>query len=287
MIKSVLASLTGGRSDRSVLDAAVAVGKIDGAAIQCLHTRADIAETAAWFGATTVRSDNFREFAQKLLQDENDMSQQAHSAFRDACERHALSMDGSATKPAGISVSWEEVTTSQDETLRRARFHDLAVVGRDERYSAEQNHNLLMQSGRPILIAPAKPVTAIGRVVAIAWKEGPDAARAITAASPILSRAERIVILSVTEDQVARESERASADHIAMHVGRYGVPTLVQQDISPSVSTTKAIQDMAYGCDADLLVMGAYGHSRMREFVLGGVTEDMLEDCAIPVFMFR
>jgi nucleotide-binding universal stress UspA family protein len=114
-----------------------------------------------------------------------------------------------------------------------------------------------------------------------------EAARAITAASPWLARAEQVFILSVSQNQADGDRDRISAERLAESLKWQGIKAEIGMVYSPSSSEAQSLQNKAYDRDADLLVMGAYGHSRLREFVLGGVTEDILRGCAIPVLMFR
>ena len=288
MIRTILALPTGFGSDKPVLDAAVAAAKIEGAHIECLHTRIDAVETAAWVRALAPqRRESLRELTEEITREEQARSQHAQAAFRDACTRHSLSVMDEPKKPGEVSISWKEVPTLQNEALHRARFHDMVVMGRDPELSRERIINVLMGAGRPVLLAPPTSAEKIGRIVALAWKEGSGAARALMASSSILCRADRVVILSVSEDAGNEEATRASAAQLAKQFLWHGIRAEVLVDHPVSGSASKRIKEMAYNCGADLLVTGAYGHSRLREFVLGGVTSDVLADCAIPVLMFH
>ena len=107
----------------------------------------------------------------------------------------------------------------------------------------------------------------------------------MTAASHILSHAGSVAILSVAEE--SDDSERISAEHLVRNLTWQGIKADVRMCKSPQRSTSQALLDMAYDCDADLLVMGAYGHSRIKEFIFGGVTSDLLKASALPLFMVR
>jgi len=159
------------------------------------------------------------------------------------------------------------------------------VMARDEELWRERIESVLVQSGRPMLLAPPKPVTVIGRKVAIAWKASVESARAVTAASHILSRAEEVFILSVSEDKAGDDTDKLSAEYLAKQLKWHGVAAQVCMEYSPAGSTSMALKEMAYNSDADLLVIGAYGHSRVSEWVFGGVTRDILSECAVPVFL--
>lgn len=286
---SILASLTGLSTDRAVMETAIAAAKVDGGHIQGLHARIDVMETTAMIEMTfPQRRDDFGRVVQKISQEEKERSQHAKTAFEDVCRRHQMPQEEEYREGIRLSASWRETRSFFNETLEEARYHDLVVMGKDEELAADRIKSVLMQCGRPLLMAPPKPGTELGRHIAIAWKASAEAARAVTAASVYLMRAERVSILCVSETQPYDERDRVSAERLAGELRWRGIKAGVQVEYSPSVSTSKAIQNMAYAIDVDLLVMGAYGHSRMREFVLGGVTEDILGGgCAIPVFMFR
>jgi nucleotide-binding universal stress UspA family protein len=119
--------------------------------------------------------------------------------------------------------------------------------------------------------------------VVIAWKEGPEAARAVAAALPILAHARHVTIVSVSEN--GSDEDKGSAKCLATYLRWHGIQAQAEMSKSPSISISKKLEEIALGLDADLLIMGAYGHSRMREFVFGGVTRDLLSACAVPVLM--
>jgi len=286
MTKTILASLSGLSSDRTVLEAAVAAARIEGGHIQCLHTRIDAVETAAVLGLSSPRVD-LHSSLQLIARQEEERSRHARQTFDEVCKRHALSLHDTPGKAAPVSAAWRENQSFLNETLTEARYHELTVMARDEELSSERIVSVLMQSGRPLLIAPAKPAEVMGKKVAIAWKPTAEAARALTAASFILAQAEKVVVLSVSEAMAGDDSDRFSAEHLVRQLAWQGISAEVRMNYSPSVATSQALLDMAYDNDADLLVMGAYGHNRMREFIFGGVTRDLLAASALPVFMVR
>jgi nucleotide-binding universal stress UspA family protein len=286
MTKTILASLTGLGSDRTVLEAAVALARVEGGHIKCLHTRIDPAETAALVGAATPRRDgNLHVTMNRISEEQEERSRHAREAFEDIRKRNALAVSETPAEGTPISVCWAQSTSFLNETLHEARYYDVTVMARDEELSSERIVSVLMQSGRPLLLAPQKPVQVVGRKIAIAWKSTAEAARALTAAASILSHAEKVVILSVSKDKTGDNTDRLSTEHLVRQLAWQGVNAEIRMGYSPSVSTSKALLDMAYDSDADLLVMGAYGHNRVREFVFGGVTRDLLADSALPLFM--
>jgi nucleotide-binding universal stress UspA family protein len=288
MTTTILASLTGLNSDHTVLEAAVAMAKIDGGHIQCLHTRIDAVETAALIGSTAPRRhNNLQHVVQKISEQEEERSRHAKIAFEEAIKRHSLTLRDTPAQEVSISVSWKESETFLNETLDESRYHDLTIMARDEELSSERIISVIMRAGRPILLAPPKPVEVIGRKVAVAWKASMESAHAMTSAMPILSRAETVFILAVSEDKAGDDSDRNSAEHLARQLKWHGVSAQVRMEYSPAGPASTALKEMAYNCEADLLVMGAFGHSRVREFVFGSVTRDVLADSALPVLMCR
>lgn len=286
MIKTILASLTGYASDRTILDAAVAAARMEGAHIHCLHTRVGAIQASALAGYSQAnRHLDLHAVSQQIAAEQAELLRHAKTAFEDACKRHSLPVMDAPSGAVGASASWQDTETLVNETLRQASYHDLVVMARDAELSRERIESVLMLSGRPLLLAPPKPVAVMGRKVAVAWKEGAEAARALTAASSVLSRAEQVFILSVSNNEAGDDTDRFSAETLARKLKWQGIAAQVRMEYSRASSEAVALKEMAYNCDADLLVMGAYGHNRVREFFFGGVTRDVLVDCAIPVFM--
>jgi len=185
---------------------------------------------------------------------------------------------------SGRSLSWLcAESLAPNEAVLRSRLYDLTVVARNNQRRCEQIPDLVMQAGRPILIAPATAPATVGQTVAIAWKPSAESARALTAAAPFIRQARTVILLEMPESGENEPGTRYSAEDLRDVLRWNGVnPHLVFPERG---SVPGAIREAAYGQGADLLVMGAYGHSRMEEFVFGGVTRSILADCDIPVLM--
>lgn len=287
MPRSILASLTGLGTDRAVMEAAIGAARIEGGHVTCLHARVDAIETAAMIEVMFPQQHDGLTVLRQITEEETQRERHAREVFDEAIKQHGLTVRNQPGGEAVISVSWRQTRAFFNETLEEARYHELVVMAKDQELPMERIKTVLMQSGRPLLLAPPKAVAQIGRKVAIAWKEGAEAARAVTAAESILSRAEEVFVLCVSRNKAGDDRDRLSAERLAKSLRWRGVKVEVQMEYVAAAPEAPALRNMAYGKDADLLVMGAYGHSRLREFVLGGVTEDMLDGCAIPVLMFR
>jgi nucleotide-binding universal stress UspA family protein len=285
MPQSILASLTGLGTDRIVMETAIAAARIQGGHITCLHARVD-ALGAAQMVETMFPQSRFEPGQIRAMsQEDTERTAHARAAFDHAVRQHGLSVCD-APGEAPVSLAWLETRSVVDETVEEAWYHDLVVMAREPELAGERIGSVLMQSGRPLLLAPPKPEPILGRNIAIAWKAGAQSARAVTAASSWLERAERIFILNVTHHAAGDDRDRLSAERLAASLRWRGIEAEVQVKTDHATGPeARTLQNMACDKDADLLVMGAYGHSRLREYVMGGVTQSMLEGSVLPVLM--
>ena len=169
-----------------------------------------------------------------------------------------------------------------------ARLYDLAIVGQSERDRVGPEELIvegaLFGSGRPILVVPAdyEGGMRLDRVL-ICWNGGRNAARATANAIPFLSRANAVEIVTVGTDLAAAAA--TSATDLARHLGRHGIQAEVKRIEPGSMKVSAAILDYAAKSNAGMLVMGGYGHSRLREFILGGTTRGVLAAMTVPTLM--
>ena len=140
----------------------------------------------------------------------------------------------------------------------------------------------LMDTGRPLLVVPPTvPQTLLGTVV-IAWKDTAEAARAVAAAVPLLERAERVVIVSVVEEDEPREH---TSDRLLRSLRWHNPNTCVRQLGRERRKPVDVLLQEAERLNASLIVMGGYSHSRLREVVFGGFTNRILSGVDVPVLM--
>ena len=168
------------------------------------------------------------------------------------------------------------------------RAYDLAVLKQSSGDEDVTSHDIieavLFNSGRPVLIVPyiQKAGFSVKRVV-VCWDGSRAAARAVADSLPLIARADNVQVLTVVTGKFD-ENDVAGAD-IAEHLARYKLRTERSRLPAPDIDVANAILSHAADANADLIVMGAYGHSRLRDFVLGGATRGMLQSMTVPTLM--
>lgn len=213
--------------------------------------------------------------------DENDRAaNDARAKFDEAARRAGVSSE-SRTLSASLAGSADRFATI-------ARRFDLAVVGQAEPDRAAPEEliveNALFSSGRPVLIVPyiQKAELTLDRVM-VCWDASRNAARAIADAMPFLKRARVIDVVIVASERI-KSDEIPGAD-IGQHLARHDLKVEVRRIVSPDTDVASTILSHAADTAADFIVMGGYGHSRLREFILGGATRGMLQAMTLPTLM--
>jgi nucleotide-binding universal stress UspA family protein len=206
--------------------------------------------------------------------------------------RQALENFEGIVRKLGVA-SYESRSSNEDEyagLCMQSRYADLLVLGQaappaegDDSVLPDLPDYVLLNCGRPVLLVPRSGrFPTVGKQVLVAWNGSMEAARAVTAALPLLRGAERVT-LAVLGDSADTLGESPGAD-IALYLARHGVNVEVLR--RPAASDPgAALLSLAAELGVDLLVMGAYGHSRFREMMLGGATRTVLAASRIPVLM--
>jgi nucleotide-binding universal stress UspA family protein len=167
-----------------------------------------------------------------------------------------------------------------------ARLRDLTIVPAEANELADQPtaEALIFESGRPVLMVPREPRKSFAlKTATVAWDFSRPATRAIGDALPFLTRAKRVHIVTVTNEK--RIDTRRSGPELAKHLARHGVDVILETVDAQGRSIGESLEAAAREHDSDLLVMGAYGHSRLREFMLGGATRSMIMRPPLPVLL--
>ena len=180
-------------------------------------------------------------------------------------------------------IVWRSaIETPRSFVLDQARAADLVVLARQAHHDPEQGGmslspgDLVMSLGRPLLVVPPGVSYLSGKHIVVAWKDTREARRAVRDALPLLTRAESVTVLSIGPD-----AEDQGADDVRDYLTLHGVATKAVLRTDTAKHAVNELIDFATEHGADLIVSGAYGHTRMREWMFGGMTRDLLQ--ASPV----
>jgi nucleotide-binding universal stress UspA family protein len=275
MIRDIFIPLLRSRSDAAALDAAIALGERHQAHLSALVTIEHPMPVVSDLGYVALDVD------QELLVQARQSAARLVASTRERFARTSLSTEVRSTE---TMLLW-----SEESAAMQARHADLTVLGgRDPDatgpHFALNFKSLLLQSGRPILMVPTEARLRLPlRRVVLAWRPTREATRALHDALPLLSLDTVIDVLMI-DPQVGEGSHgpQPGAD-IAVHLARHGYQVQVLAQPSQGQSSGNAILTHLREADADLLVMGGYGHARWREAVLGGCTRTVLEGARQPV----
>lgn len=203
----------------------------------------------------------------------------------------ALSVFNTEARNAGIAYTETAITGMLYDTAAQvgamARLADLTIMLQPD-YERDTFDNtlpveVLFQCGGPVLFIPHNQKVALAfRRVSIAWDGSRLAARALRDAAPFLMDAQEISIISINE---STKSENPSATDLAAHLARRGLTSKIERASADGLDVQPTILSIAADTGVDLMVMGAYGHSRLQEWILGGVTRGMLRSMTVPTLM--
>jgi nucleotide-binding universal stress UspA family protein len=217
---------------------------------------------------------------------------ESQRAETDKAARAALARFEQTAKRVGISFETCKLSASiagaAEQLGRLARRFDLAIVGQPNRGIAAPtevvDEGVLFESGRPVIFVPfiQKGGFKADRVM-VCWDGSRAATRAIADSLPLLGKAKQVEIVIVANGKT-RDDEIPGAD-LGQHLARHGLKVAVKRIAAPDIDIASAILSYAADSSASLIVMGGYGHSRLREFVLGGATRGLLESMTVPVLM--
>jgi len=269
----------------SNLRAAFALANEVGAHVEGLHVRADPRAAIPYIGEG-MTADVIQELCDAAERDGLERAARAEVLFEKERQRAGLvRVDDDQSGPTP-SAGWNPVVGDIVQVVSaRARTADLSVIGRPGDIAGDGARNLyeglLFRSGRPLLVIPAEQDFTTPRRIAIAWNGSPEAARAVACALPFLIRAEQVTTISVGSFAEGLPDRAALGRYLAWH----GIAAAPADTGEGSDDAGHALLAAARAANAELIVMGAYTHSRWRELILGGVTRYMLENTDVALFM--
>jgi nucleotide-binding universal stress UspA family protein len=210
---------------------------------------------------------------------------------QEVCDKERQAFEHAASL-RGLSAEWRVTEGLEADPAVHARYVDLTILGQvdpdggDTELIRPRPELVALASGRPILAVPyAGQFETVGRRVLIGWNATREATRAVNDAMPLLAAADVVTVLTID----AREGPDAHGElpgaDISLHLARHGVKAAIERTVSAGVPAGEVLLSRAADLGADLLVIGAYGHSRMRELLLGGATRSILQSMTVPVLM--
>ena len=285
-MKTILVPMLGVESDKTVLELASRVARRFAAHIDGLHVQRSAIEEIATL--TMGEGMITQEIWDTIEGDNNRRAETAKAHFVKACLDKSIPLGEKATQEAAWTAGWQcYMGNFRDEIVAQGRLRDLIVVGREHGlfgFTTGDLGAMLMACGRPMLFAPQSLPATMGKTLAIAWKDTAESAHALTAAMPLIKHANHLVLLAAAEGGDAAASQN-SANALAAQLRWHGCDVDVRALACGHRRVAEVLVTEARTADADMLVIGGYGHSRAREFVLVGVTRDLLEACSIPLLV--
>ncbi|MGB0670842.1 MAG: universal stress protein [Rhodospirillales bacterium] len=272
-IRDIMVHVDEGEAGQSRLETAIRLAESHGAHLTGLAT-VTYPELPGF-----IQSQIGREMIEAQHKALREQAQALGEAFSEACRR------------AGIAFEWRAAIGEKLDCLQRhGRYCDLLVDGQRDPKGDDAGSGLpdqlILTLGRPVLVVPHKGHFGVtGKRIMIGWDGSRIATHAVHAAMPFLESADRVDIICVNaKGGVQGDGDLPGAD-LALHLARHDVKAEAHHVVSHDLSAGEVFLSRAAEEGADMLVLGAYGHPRWRELVLGGVTQHVLENMTVPVLM--
>lgn len=294
-IRVTLAPLFQSTGDAGTLQAAFAIAKRFGSHVDALFAQPDPTDMIPLFGEDTS-PDTVRRLRETAIAAAEQQQIAARKTFDQACMTAGIPLANRSDVAAGQpslawtagqpSAAWTDITGRRDDVVaQQALLSDLVVFGTNgvDASSAFRPtfEAVLLKSRRPILLAPKKASEHIGHNVAIAWNGTAEAASALAGAMPFLKEAAAIHLLTAVTPRTVAGSADDAASYLAWH-GIGSERRVIDVDGEP---VGAALMREAVNIGADLVVMGGYGHYRLRERIFGGVTHHVIDHAGLPILM--
>ncbi len=286
-IRKLLLPLTGTAAGEAALSTALMIARLWNAHVTALHVRVDSRDVAPLAGEGLSGA----MIEEMMSATERESNERAH-AVRAMFDRFVAQQDIRIGDPHGIAAgptaSFAAVTGREEDLVsQQARLADLTVVPHPEAgedvSSSDALHAVLFNSGRPVLLSPQVSPRSIGSRICLGWNGTAESASAVAGVLPWLERAEAVRILSADGYQRRGPGAPELAAYLALHGVHADI--MMFKAVNGVVAAGLLAAAREFGCD--LLAMGAYSHSRLRQLILGGVTRHVLENAALPVMMNR
>ncbi|MEQ9639790.1 MAG: universal stress protein [Alphaproteobacteria bacterium] len=278
-MKTILVPIHDDDATEAALTAALHVARRFGSYVEGLHIRR-IPQVIAGEGFV-IPPDRLESMA-----DRGRSSEAEQARFRAFVTNNEIAEGDLSTPSDAVVAGWREIEGQETQVIAEyGRLFDLFVVGRTgNRMIADWMaacEAALFESGRPVLLAPSRAPASVAKRVVIAWNGSTETARTIGLAVPLLQRAEVVQVLTVEGGTVPGPA----GEQVAAHLARYGVATGAETVERGGLTVGEKILDYAGDFNCDLLIKGAFTHSRLRQMIFGGPTQQILNAAEMPVLL--
>lgn len=285
-LKVILVPVTGNDTDRIALDAAMTVAGLSNAHIQVLFLHRDPKDVMVphvGFGLSGGVIDSLIHSAIAQTDIARKIATASYNTWQQ--ETGCREQDDPSLADTATSSFSESIGDIFGNITRFGRLADVICMMRaTEETGADQDSLIqaaLMETGKPVILLSVDTKMESIKSVAMAWNGSREAARAVSLAMPLLETADSVSVLAATSNDVKPEDVTAFTESLRWH----GINANAKMFALNGADLPQQLQDEALKCNAELLILGAYSHSRLREFVLGGVTDDIVNTGHMPVLL--
>lgn len=283
-LRVILARLTGADLDEAVMDGALALasGASEGH-IHALMVRPDPRLTLPSPSEEGMSPALYDAIFESLERAETEKARNVRAKVESWCSVKGVKVQPRAATPLSVDFT-DFIGLERNILAEEARLADITVMAlSNATVDNEAFESALLESGRPVMLVPSlsKPATSISNIL-VAWNDSPEAARAVSAAIPLMRKAAKVTVITVADGPL-RET---AADRLVNYLMQEGitVSAMHSENLKDTMVENRLLQ-AAQDTDADLLVMGGYTHSRTKELIFGGVTRHLVRHSPIKTIM--
>jgi len=284
IIRKILAPVRGDGNGKYVVDQAIAIARQSNAHVDVVYIKKGL-EAPPPYGiplSPSMRSGIMEAIATR----ESSEIEMVKSHYDRLCEQyHLLQSDGSPGPEKQVTISWSAHVGRQSKMVAKlGKFSDLIVIPRPDpvnRIGINTLEESLFHTGKPVLVVPRKLTQTLGKHIGIAWNASDASSTALTLALSLISTADKVTILTAGTTDNNRQQASLLADYLKWHE----VDASIRLFKSDKRRIGTRLMAEASDCGADMLVLGAYGHNRHKEILLGGVTEHIIWNLELPILM--
>ncbi len=284
-IRLILCALAGGSGDAGAITAGLRVAQRFDAHLRAVHVTGGLTDHLPHVDESMSQRQIAREF-EAMTARRNAAGIQAETSFREACERTGVPLRDAPSGATGATASWRGLEGRPEVVVSEfARTHDLVVMSALDRHDVVPGRDLvegaLFGAGRPVLVVPETVPDSLGERVFIGWNRSAQSARAVAGGMALIEAGKHVTIAYVDTGAKAGPGPEDLVEALRWH----GVEANIQPIAAEGGPVHELLISRAIDDDSDLMIVGAYSHSRLREIVMGGVTRNILNHPRLATLM--